>query len=273
MQPDVKDARARHEAEWASPAAAFVASAAFIALSVAYVTFVFRPPYEACPCGIIFDMSVLEIEDIVLKVNNEWLYRSRKKTLEAKALDGEREVYLLLLQGTGDSRRPEPEPAELKKRMASEEMARLEQKHQTSHTTATSTTAFSGISPDHLKDLLLKHGIGGKRGALVGLYRQELRDEEENRVLEVKDVFYNTEHHRYSARYQYVDEMIAGETALEDMDWVHVYDLFEFATPIKTVDQSDAQLSEFEQHRLENIARNEKFLASLGFKDAGGKRH
>ena len=105
----------------------------------------------------------------------------------------------------------------------------------------------------------------------MGLYRQELRDEEENRVLEVKDVFYNTEHHRYSARYQYVDEMIAGETALEDMDWVHVYDLFEFATPIKTVDQSDAQLSEFEQHRLENIARNEKFLASLGFKDAGKK--
>ena len=153
------------------------------------------------------------------------------------------EVYLLLLQGTGDSRRPEPEPAELKKRMASEEMARLEQKHQTSHTTATRTTAFSGISPDHLKDLLLKHGIGGKRGALVGLYRQELRDEEENRVLEVKDVFYNTEHHRYSVRYQYVDEMIVGETALEDMDWVHVYDLFEFATLIKTVDQSDAQLS------------------------------
>ena len=69
----------------------------------------------------------------------------------------------------------------------------------------------------------------------------------------------------------YVDEMIVGETALEDMDWVHVYDLFEFATPIKTVDQSDAQLSEFEQHRLENIARNEKFLASLGFKDAGKK--
>ena len=90
MQPGVKDARARHESEWASPAAAFVASAAFIALSVAYVTFVFRPPYEACPCGIIFDMSVLEIEDIVLKVNNEWLYRSRKKSLEAKALDGER---------------------------------------------------------------------------------------------------------------------------------------------------------------------------------------
>ena len=80
-------------------------------------------------------------------------------------------------------------------------------------------------------------------------------------MLEVKDVFYNTEHHRYSVRYQYVDEMIVGETALEDMDWVHVYDLFEFATLIKTVDQSDAQLSEFEQHRLENIARNEKFLA------------
>ena len=65
-----------------------------IALSVAYVTFVFRPPYEACPCGVLFDtnvgMSFLEIGDIVLKVNNEWLYRSRKKSLEAKALDGER---------------------------------------------------------------------------------------------------------------------------------------------------------------------------------------
>ena len=40
--------------------------------------------------GVLFDMSFLEIGDIVLNVNNEWLYRSRKKSLEAKALDGVR---------------------------------------------------------------------------------------------------------------------------------------------------------------------------------------
>ena len=45
---------------------------------------------------------------------------------------------------------------------------------------------------------------------------------------------------------------------------MNVYDLFQFATPVQKMDQTDNQLSELEKLRQANISRNEQMMMGLG---------
>ena len=45
---------------------------------------------------------------------------------------------------------------------------------------------------------------------------------------------------------------------------MNVYDLFQFATPVQKMDQTDNQLSQLEKLRQANISRNEQMLMGLG---------
>ena len=45
---------------------------------------------------------------------------------------------------------------------------------------------------------------------------------------------------------------------------MNVYDLFQFATPVQKIDQTDNQLSELEKLRQANISRNEQMMMGLG---------
>ena len=43
-----------------------------------------------------------------------------------------------------------------------------------------------------------------------------------------------------------------------------MYDLFQFATPVQKMDQTDNQLSELEKLRQAKISRNEQMMMGLG---------
>ena len=77
----------------------------------------------------------------------------------------------------------------------------------------------------------------------------------------IDDVFYNTSENRYCVWYHYEGDMDGQGNP--KMNWVNVYDLFDWATPVKQTPQSEEELSDLEKTRLANIERNNKFLASL----------
>ena len=86
----------------------------------------------------------------------------------------------------------------------------------------------------------------------------------------IDDVFYNTSENRYGVWYHYEGDM--DEDGNANTDWVNVYDLFTWATPVKQAPQTETQLSDFEKIRLANMARNEAFFQSLKIESVKPRR-
>ena len=81
--------------------------------------------------------------------------------------------------------------------------------------------------------------IGGKNGALNGLHQVKFTDNDDQRILLIDDVFYNTSENRYGVWYHYEGDM--DEDGNANTDWVNVYDLFTWATPVKQAPQTETQ--------------------------------
>ena len=174
-----------------------------------------------------------------LMADDEGLYRKRGKGLQPKRQGTQRDIVLLVVpNANGPWPRPPPDPADLKTRLKNEEIAKEEQNHQTQTTMGATTTAFSGPSPPHLKEPLLQFEIGGKNGALNGLHQVKFTDNDDQRILLIDDVFYNTSENRYGVWYHYEGDM--DEDGNANTDWVNVYDLFTWATPVKQAPQTES---------------------------------